>query len=448
MTAATGGLRHEINAWYLWGLAVGLVISGEYFGWNYGWAAAGTVGFLATTLIVAVLYVTFIFSFTELTAAIPHAGGPFAYAVRAFGPVGGLIAGYATLIEFLFAPPAIAAALGGYLHFMFAGIDALAVGVAAYAIFVGINILGVRQAVRFEFFVTVLAVGELLVFMGVVAPAFEARNFLANPWPAGYAGVLAAIPFAIWFFLAIEGVAMVAEEVKDPRITIPRGYVSGILTLVALVLGVMVLAGGIGDAAKLASVDYPLPEAMAQVVGRQSGWIHMLVAIGLFGLLASFHGIILACSRQIFALARAGYLPAALAGLHPARGTPCPALIATGAVGVIALLSGRTSELITLAALGAIVMYIASMLSLFRLRRREPLMPRPFRAPCYPWAPLVALGLSILSLAVIVWFNPAITLIFTGGFVAACIYFRLTGAQRARRALDELLVPDGGKVKP
>ena len=105
-------LRPEINAWYLWSLAVGLVISGEYFGWNYGWGAAGTVGFLITTLIVAVLYVAFIFSFTELTTAIPHAGGPFAYALRAFGPAGGLIAGYATLVEFLFAPPAIAAALG------------------------------------------------------------------------------------------------------------------------------------------------------------------------------------------------------------------------------------------------------------------------------------------------------------------------------------------------
>jgi len=437
--AGAGGLRPEINAWYLWSLAVGLVISGEYFGWNYGWGAAGTLGFLVTTLIVAVLYIAFIFSFTELTTAIPHAGGPFAYALRAFGPAGGLIAGYATLIEFVFAPPAIAAALGGYIHFMYEQVDALAVGIAAYAIFVGINILGVKQAVRFEFCVTVLAVLELLVFMAVVAPGFEMRNFLANPWPADYTGVLAAIPFAIWFFLAIEGVAMVAEEVKDPHTTIPRGYLSGILTLVVLALGVMIFAGGVGDSVKLASVDYPLPEAMAQVVGRQSGWIHMLVAIGLFGLLASFHGIILACSRQIFALARAGYLPAALASLHPARGTPRPALIATGVIGVIALVSGKTNELITLSALGAIVMYIASMLSLFRLRRREPDLVRPFRAPWYPLMPLIALVLSLLSLAVIVWFNAAIALIFAAGFAAACAYFRLTGAQRLRAVRDEML---------
>lgn len=96
-----------LGALPLWGIAVGLVISGEYFGWSYGWASAGTLGFLVATAFVALMYTTFIFSFTELSTAIPHAGGPFAYARRAFGPTGGYIAGFATLIEFVFAPPAI-----------------------------------------------------------------------------------------------------------------------------------------------------------------------------------------------------------------------------------------------------------------------------------------------------------------------------------------------------
>ena len=219
-------LRAEIGVVGLWSLAVGLVISGEYFGWSYGWAAAGTVGFLYTTVIVAVLYVSFIFSFTELTTAIPHAGGPFEYARRAFGPFGGLVAGYATLVEFALAPPAIAAALGAYVHFQFESVPVLAVGLVAYILFVGLNILGVKQAVRFELIVTVLAIAELIVFMLVVAPGFRVDHFLKDAMPSGFAGVLAAIPFAIWFFLAIEGVAMAAEEVKNPRYTIPRGYIS------------------------------------------------------------------------------------------------------------------------------------------------------------------------------------------------------------------------------
>lgn len=103
-------LKPTLGTLHLWGIAVGLVISGEYFGWSYGWGVAGTLGFLVTSLMVAAMYTCFIFSFTELTTAIPHAGGPFAYSRRAFGEKGGLIAGLATLIEFVFAPPAIALA--------------------------------------------------------------------------------------------------------------------------------------------------------------------------------------------------------------------------------------------------------------------------------------------------------------------------------------------------
>src|ERR1017187_9429811 len=118
------GLKRTLSGLHLWGIAVGLVISGEYFGWSYGWAQAGTLGFLVTTVFIAVMNTTFIFSFTELTTAIPHAGGPFAYSYRAFGPVGGYVAGFSTLIEFVFAPPAIALAIGAYLNVQFPGLDA------------------------------------------------------------------------------------------------------------------------------------------------------------------------------------------------------------------------------------------------------------------------------------------------------------------------------------
>ena len=176
MTTTT--LKPTLGTLHLWGIAVGLVISGEYFGWSYGWGVAGSLGFLVTTLMVAAMYSCFIFSFTELTTAIPHAGGPFAYSRRAFGPAGGMIAGMATLIEFVFAPPAIAMAIGAYLNVQFPGLDPKLAAVGAYLIFMTLNILGVSIAATFELVVTVLAVVELLVFMGVVAPGFSFSNFV------------------------------------------------------------------------------------------------------------------------------------------------------------------------------------------------------------------------------------------------------------------------------
>src|SRR5215469_13470441 len=202
-------LTPTLSTWQLWGIAVGLVISGEYFGWSYGWASAGTLGFLLTTVLVAAMYTAFIFSFTELTTAIPSAGGPFAYAHRAFGDTGGYIAGAATLVEFVFAPPAIALAIGAYLHVQFPGLAPRNAAVLAYLFFMAINIIGVKIAASFEFIVTVLAIIELMVFMAVVAPGFHLSNFLAHGWAGQqhfsaltFAGMFAAVPFAIWFFLA------------------------------------------------------------------------------------------------------------------------------------------------------------------------------------------------------------------------------------------------------
>ncbi len=378
---AGGHLQRVLGPFQLWGIAVGLVISGEYFGWSYGWNTAGTLGFLVATALVATMYTTFIFSFTELSTAIPHAGGPFAYARRAFGPTGGFVAGFATLVEFVFAPPAIALAIGAYLNVQFPGVNPKWFALGAYVVFITLNWVGVGIAAAFELFVTLLAIGELLAFMGVVAPGWSLANFTAHGWAGGdvlngaaVPGIFASIPFAIWFFLAIEGAAMAAEEAKDPQRTIPVAYTTGIVTLVLLAFGVMVMAGGVGDWRQLANINDPLPQAMKAVVGADSGWLHMLVWIGLFGLIASFHGIIMGYSRQIFALARAGYLPTYFAGLSARFGTPHRALLAGGAIGVVAIFSDEwikfggqtlTANIVTMSVLGAIVMYLISMAALF-----------------------------------------------------------------------------------
>ena len=451
----TAKLQKTLGTLPLWGIAVGLVISGEYFGWSYGWGISGTLGFLVTTLIVAAMYTCFIFSFTELTTAIPHAGGPFAYSRRAFGEVGGLIAGLATLIEFVFAPPAIAMAIGAYLNVQYPNLDPKLAAVGAYIVFMTLNILGVKLAAMFELCVTILAVLELLVFMGVVAPGFSFSNFVLNGWAGSneftfgtLSAIFAAIPFAIWFFLAIEGAAMAAEEAKDPQRTIPKAYISGILTLVVLALGVMIFAGGAGDWSKLSGINDPLPQAMKMVVGTSSGWLHMLVWIGLFGLIASFHGIILGYSRQFFALARAGYLPAGLAKLSRFN-TPHRAILAGGVIGIIAIFSdgvinlqgmSLTAAMITIAVFGAIVMYIMSMLSLFRLRRLEPNLTRTYRAPFYPVVPGIALVLAVLCLIAMVWFNQVITAIFLVMMFIGFVYFSQTKHQRETAEKDLMLV--------
>lgn len=426
--AAKPELKKAMTALQLWAVAVGLVISGEYFGWNYGWAAAGPVGFLVATLVVTVLYVTFIFSFTELTTAIPQAGGPFVYSYRAFGKWGGFVAGYATLVEFLFTPPAIAVALGSYGHFLCPQLPVLYTALGCYLIFTAVNLLGIKESANFLLVVTVLAVVELLLYMGLLVPHFKVANFLAHPVPVRAEGVFAALPFAIWFYLAIEGVALVAEEVADPPRTIPKGYGFGILTLVGLALGVMVITGGATDWRLLQKLDYPLPEALGLVLGKGNAWTKFFASIGLFGLVASFHGAIVGYSRQLFALARSGFLPVGLAKLN-SRQTPHWALVVGGIVGCLGLVSGRTDQLIVLSVLGALVMYVVSMLSLFVLREQEPELMRPFAVPGYPVVPLVALGLALVCLGALVYYNLWLSGVFLAGMLTLGLLYRLLGSK-------------------
>lgn len=424
-------LKKVLKPIHLWAIAVGLVISGEYFGWNYGWGVSGTVGFLIATLLVTVMYVTFIFSFTELTTSIPQAGGPFAYAHRAFGWWGGLIAGYATLVEFLIAPPAIAFALGSYTHFLYPSITVLETAFACYVIFIGINMLGIKESATFSLIVTLLAVGELLLYVGIIAPSFSYETFVTDPMPFGWSGVFAALPFAIWFYLAIEGVAMVAEEVEDPKRTISKGYILGILTLVILALAVMIFTGGIAHWKVLSTIDYPLPAALGIVLGRDNSWTQLFASLGLFGLIASFHGTIIGYSRQIFALSRSGYLPSFLGQVNSRFQTPHWALLTGGFIGCLALSLGTTDQVIIIAALGAVVMYIISMAALFVLRKKEPDLERPFIVPAYPYFPFVALLLSIVCLIAIVWYNLLLSLWFFAGLLILIGIFVLSGKHKS-----------------
>ncbi len=430
MSQSKPGLKKVLNHIHLWGLAVGLVISGEYFGWNFGWDKAGTVGFLMATLIVTVLYVTFVFSFTELTSAIPHAGGPFAYARKAFGPIGGLVAGYATLIEFVLAPPAIAFALGSYVHFLHAGIPVMYTAVVSYIIFTAINWIGIKESANFNLIITLLAIAELLIFIFIVSPHFKADNFLKDPMPHGIHGIFAALPFAIWFFLGIEGVAMVSEEVIDPERNIPKGYLWGIGTLVLLALGVMIFSGGIGNWKNLSTIDYPLPEAIAMVIGKDNRLTGFFAGIGLLGLIASFHSLITGYSRQIFALSRARFLPGAFSKLNNRFNTPHWALLAGGAIGIFSLYTGTTDKVIIISALGAVVMYIISMFSLLKLKAGGRKIGS-FNTPFYPWFPIICLVISFISLLAIIYYNFTLSLIFAGGLLAMMLIFMLMGKHKS-----------------
>ncbi len=432
MHEASGELKKALGPLSLWGLGVGYVISGEYFGWNLGLPLGGSIGMLIATLFVTAMYAGFSLSYAELACAMPRAGGAFVYATRAFGPRIGALAGFAQLIEFSLATPAIAMAISAYVTQRYPTLEPRAVALAVYVLFSALNAWGVQQAAAFELFVTVLAVLELLVFAVVALPHFDVLAFQREALPNGVGGALAALPFAIWFYLGIEGVANAAEEAKHPQRDVAFGFTAALITLVGLALLVFFAAVGVSGWRGVVYApgssepsDAPLPLALAQVVPRSSVLYTLLLGVGMLGLIASFHGLLLASARATMELGRARFAPSILGRVHAASGTPRAALLANMVIGAIAIVSGRTGDVITLSVLGALLMYVLAMAALFRLRKSEPALPRPFRAPLYPMLPALAFIAAVVCLVCVAWTSRAIALIFT-------ILLALGAALRAR----------------
>ena len=428
--SSTPHLEKKLGPLMLWGLGVGYVISGMYFGWNLGLEKGGTLGLAVATVFVIIMYITFTFSYTEMACAIPKAGGAFDYTLKALGKNWGFFAGMAQNIEFVFAPPAIAFAIGAYLNILIPSIPIIAIAIIFYILFTGLNIYGIQAAASFELFITVIAVAGLLIFAGVTAPEFQFENLKINALPNGWSGAFAAIPFAIWFFLAIEGVANVAEETINPQRNILIGFGSALLTLVFLC--VITFFASIGVAGWESIVfenggmsDSPLPLAVKAVTGQSNVWFKLVSIIGLFGLVASFHGIILVAGRATYEFGRVKFAPHQLGKVHKKFKTPANALIVNMGIGIVALLTGKTSEIITIACFGALCLYIVSMISIIALRRKSPELERPFKVPFYPVTPVIALIIAVIAFISITILNPYIALLYFGIIGGAWLWFRI-----------------------
>jgi ethanolamine permease len=418
----------------IWGLGVGYVISGAYFGWNLGLPVGGPYGLLAATIAITLLYITFVLGYAELSCALPRAGGVFVYTSRAFGPHVGFAGGVAQLVEYVLAPPAIAFAIGSYINQLYPDLPILEVAIGAYVIFTAINMVGMKLSVGFELVLTVIAVVELLVFGAVALPNFSWEKFSQNPLPNGWEGAFGAIPFAIWFYLAIEGIANVAEDARDPQRDLPRGFIAAMATLV--VLTAITLFGAVGvdgwesvvypnPADHTTMSDSPLPLAISHIVSRESPFFYFLTGIGLIGLVASFHGILIAGSRAILELGRARYLPAALGRINDRTHTPIAALIANLAIGLIVLATGETSSIILIAVFGALTIYILASAAVIKLRIAEPDLARPYKTPLYPLTPIIALVLGLVSIAAMIWSYPLIAVIYAAIVAGAWLLFVL-----------------------
>src|SRR5713226_5253370 len=297
-------LKKPLGVLDVWALGVGVVITGAYFGWNLGLKGNGPVAMLVASLIVCLLYLMWVLALTELSVAMPFAGGPLAYGRRAVNPLLGFVMGWSMFLECLFAAIGTALATGGYIAFLIHPdkpdpvVDPIIKVVASLltvVIFFGLHAWGVKEQSRAMALMTYGALAGLVLFCVVAATHFSWDRV----WPRddllrgkGWKAVLDAVPFALWWLVMIETVALSAEEAHEPHRTIPRGLTWAQLTLIAVVVLTWLFACGAMDSQDLAvtpvldekgavvlddegkaktdDVDYPLAKAFRQIPAGKS----------------------------------------------------------------------------------------------------------------------------------------------------------------------------------
>ncbi|HYJ25838.1 MAG TPA: ethanolamine permease [Acidimicrobiia bacterium] len=446
------GLKRHAGVWMLWALGVAAVISGDFSGWNFGLDVGGFGGLFIATIVITIMYIGLCYSISEMSPAMPHTGGAYSFARSSMGPWGGFITGVAENIEYVVTPVVVVYFASIYAQSVFNDLFGFELGlpwwwVIFYAIFVGLNIIGIEATMRFSVVIAVISLAVLAVFFVLAIPEFDAAkltNIVAEEGgtsflPFGIAGIFAALPFAIWFYLAIEELPLAAEESMDPKRDVPRGTMWGLWTLVITGMGVLFLNTGVGDGAEgIRTSGEPLLDGFRQVLGSDTS-AAILGLFALTGLIASFHTIIYAYGRNIYSLSRAGYFPHWMSLTHGKRKTPYVALLLGAVVGLALafLLDNQYSgtagaALLSMAVFGAVISYFMQMLSFIRLRRTMPNIQRPYRSPVGIFGAAVA-GLIALVSLVALFLNDAYRPGVYGvaiWFVLALLYFALSGRNK------------------
>jgi APA family basic amino acid/polyamine antiporter len=367
------------------------------------------------------------FCYAELGAAFPHAGGPYVYLNRGLGPLWGFLFGW--MSSFLDRPVAMATLAAGFLRFLgflfpvvasplfvlhmgkneFAFTAAQPLAACVVILITAVNYLSVRVGGAIQMFLTFLKISTILaiVFGGLlfakssVAAVPDAIPHAAIPWNwALLSGFLSALVPAMWAYNGFNDLGDLGEEIVHPEKNIPRSILIGLLTIATLYLAANVVYLHTLPFAQIAGSQHVASDVVQSFAGaRGASWLTLAMAVSALGAL---HVVAMTGARIPFAMARDGVFFSFAKNIQPSYHTPSGALIFLGAVATLLALTGTFEELYSLFVFAGWIFFALNAIALFRLRFKEPGLPRPYRAWGYPLTPLVFL-LAAIALTVNLW---------------------------------------------
>ena len=354
----------------IWAIGVSLVISGDSFGWNNGVDIGGPIGFLIAFIIISIFYLCIVRCNIELSYVFPNANNPSEFTFQAFGKFARNILVFFVCIEYIFSLPAIAGAIGEYVSILLPNsLNSKQISIIVLLIFCFLNMFKIEFSILVIFLLTFLAIFELILYSSVALPNFSIKNLQAIPkYSINLNQIFKSLPFAIWIYLGIEGISLSLKEVhpKNFKMNLTKGYYYSFITIFILTICVLIItAGSVTWTQKswdslVINNNHPIPYIIQLIYTKKSIILKLFTCIGLFGLIASLHGLIFASINLINFILNTHFGDKKNSRLY--------AGLFVLIIGIISLFGFNTDYLIQFSVFGALGLYIMNALSLLKLK--------------------------------------------------------------------------------
>ena len=358
------GLKREIGLFGATALGIGAIIGSGIF------IVTGIVaGIAGPAMIISVLIAGVIALFSalcvaELSAYLPEEGGTYAYAQKLISPLAGFIAGWIWVFSNIFVGAAVSLGFAHYFATLFPALPVKGIAVFICLIFIIINYIGLKESTILNNLLVTLKVLILLFFIAFGLGFFSTAN-LTPLSPAGISGILSGAALIFFAYTGFARVTIMAEEVQNPRVTIPRSIYLALAISTILYIFVSVIAVGLVGAPALSRSGSPLADAI-RVTGSSPAVL--LISTGAMIATASvLLTTIMGISRIVFAMSRKGDLPAFLNRLHPRFNTPHYAIWLSGACMIAAILLADITLVVAVSTFAMLVFYLIADIAALRI---------------------------------------------------------------------------------
>ncbi|MEG6507520.1 amino acid permease [Methyloligella sp. 2.7D] len=390
---------------HVWALGVGIVLVGEYMGWNFSVAKGGALGSLIACWVIGLLYTCVAMIDSEVTSTVAAAGGQYTQAKHIIGPLMAFNVGLYLVMAYTMLEAADALVVGDLIHQIgvetgAVGLDPRAFVVLTIAFLAWLNYRGVLMTLTVNFLITAVAFVAIIVLFFGIQPWQEGQTIfhreLLTGLPYGWIGVVAALQFGMWYYLGIEGTCQAAEEVRSAGRSIPLGTMLGMITLLIAASLTWFVASGLLPWEYLGQSVVPLYDT-ARMTG--SPFLQSLLFIGtLFAAIASANGCINDAARAWFSMGRDKYMPIWFGAVHPRYRTPFRSIVFLIPIAVSFAFTGLLDQVITFSILSGLLGYTFMSINVMKFRRSWPLGSID-RGYVHPFHPVPALMLLTLCLA-------------------------------------------------